>query len=322
MLKYEEFLAESLAAEVKSEPKTAASKEARKLGLTYMGFGRYADRKGKLAYVVHDDKLVPYKSAYDLDDMYYKAKSVPAAKPTSKKSLAANQKPDKATQLKQEYDFHSSVYKNRQKQDNKILNQKNKEAKDLGNELNKFYNPNMFSEDELIALQNYTGSMYGPINRYLYMGHDEDTDPDDIEDIENHVEQLDSAFEETQAPFSYTVYSGLSSRYTPDNIKPGGEYIFRGFVSTSLSYNVAINGFSDIGDNDAPIVLQIEISKGQKSIYLDPLSEYKGESETLLPRGSKIKVISGPHIMDDSLFSQEPEGTRIHLFHCAIIEDQ
>jgi len=329
MLKYEDFLSESLAAEVKSEPKTAASKEAKKLGLKYMGFGRYADKKGRLAYVVHDDRLVPYKSSYDIEDMYRKVKfanlndsSAPTSKkPVAKKNLAANQKPDKVTQLNKEFDFHNKVFMNRQKQDDAILNQKNKDVDQLSKEISKFYKPNMFSNEEIDAIEEYTGEMFGPINRFLYKGHDDDTDPSDIEIIENYIEQLDSAFEDTQAPFAYTTYTGLSDRYRPEKIKVGGEYIFRGFVSTSISFNTAIQGFTESGNNDTPVVLQVEISKGQKSIYVDSLSQYKGEKETLLPRGSKIKVISGPHLMDDSLFVEDPQGIQIHLFHCQLVED-
>ena len=85
MKKYGEYLEESLALQAKAEPKSAAAKEARKMGLSYMGFGRYADRKGKLAYVVHDDRLVPYKSEDDVDSMHYKAYTAQESEPVTKK---------------------------------------------------------------------------------------------------------------------------------------------------------------------------------------------------------------------------------------------
>jgi hypothetical protein len=319
MKKFGEYLEESLAAEIKTEPKTAASKEARKLGLTYMGFGRYADNKGRLAYVVHDDRLVPYKSRDDLDDMYYKVSS--STPFTAKKSLAVNQKPDKASQLKQEFDFHDKVFKNRQKEDNKVLSQKNKEAQALSNELYKFYNPNMFDENEVRALEEYTSEAFEDINRYLYKGHDEGVTGDKDQYLNFLISSLDSAFEDTQAPFAYTVYSGLSARYKPEKIQPGGEYIFRGYLSTSISYGTAIDSFADTDFSDKAVVLQIEISKGQKSIYVDPLSTHQGEGETLLPRGSRIKVISGPHIIDSSIVSNGEGESQIYLFHCQLMED-
>lgn len=322
MLKYEEFLAESLAAEIKSEPKTAASKEARKLGLTYMGFGRYADSKGKLAYIVHDDRLVPYKSRDDVDDMYYKSSSAAPKQTTAKKSLSVNQKPDKNAQLKKDADTYNSILKKREREDSEILRQKDKEAQALSDQLYKFYQPNMFDENEKRAIQEYTSESYQEINSYLYKGHDEGVTADQDQYLNDIISSLDSAFENTEAPFPYSVYSGLSSRYSPEKIKPGNEYIFRGYLSTSLSYGTAIDSFADADMSDKPVVLQIEISKGQKSIYVDPISVHQGEGETLLPRGSKIKVISGPHVIDSSIVSENSSEAQIHLFHCTIVEDQ
>lgn len=321
MLKYEEYLAESLAAEVKTEPKTAASREARKLGLTYMGFGRYADNTGKIAYLVHDDRLVPYKDRGQVNAMNYNAAAAAAKAPTMKKSLSASQKMDKTSQSKQEAEFYNTVLNKRDKEDSNILKQKDKEAQALSNELYKFYSPGMFDENEVNAIQEYTMEAYDEINSYLYKGHDEGVTPEQDQYINNLINALDSAFEETEAPFPYTVYSGLSSRYTADKIKPGSEYIFRGYLSTSISYGTAIDGFTESDWNDNPVVLQIEISRGQKSIYVDPVSEHQGEGETLLPRGSKIKIVSGPHVIHDSIVSENPIGNKINLFHCVIVED-
>jgi hypothetical protein len=131
---------------------------------------------------------------------------------------------------------------------------------------------------------------------------------------------LDSAFEDTQAPFPYTVYTGLSSRYKPEKIVAGSEYIFRGYLSTSLSHSTAIDSFADADFSDKPVVLQIEIAKGQKSIYVDPVSTHQGEGETLLPRGSRVKIISGPHIIDSSVVSENESGSQVHLFHCKLVK--
>lgn len=314
MLKYEEFLAESLAAEVKSEPKTAAAKEARKLGLTYMGFGRYADNKGQIAYLVDNDRLVPYKSQDEIGAMYNKQKSAPKKAPASGKGA------DKNVQQEPDWKFYSDALNKREKEDDRILQEKDKVAEATHKELSKFYKPNMFSEEEFDAIYEYTSEGYGPINRYLYKGHDPEVSPEQDEMIANLIENLDSAFEETQAPFAYTVYSGLSDRYSAEDIEPGSEYIFRGYLSTSLRHDVAISSFA--GGGEMSVVLQIEIAKGQKSIYVDPLSEHEGERETILPRGTKIKVVSGPHIMDYSIMNKNADEMKIALFHCTVIEDQ
>lgn len=327
MKKYGEYLEESLALQAKAEPKSAASKEARKMGLSYMGFGRYADRKGKLAYVVHDDRLVPYKSEEDVDNMHYKAYTAQQSEPlTKKKNISPTAKgqpakPSKAELLKKDADFYNKVNSKRSKEDAKTLKDLYKDANAVDKELFKFYQRNMFDEAELQAIENYTGDGYAEINRYLYKGHDDGVSPEQDEIINRTIETLDSAFEETQTPFPYTVYSGLSSRYKADKFQLGGEYIFRGYVSTSLDFNTAIGGFADVGDSDQPVVLQVELKKGQKAIYVDAVSVNQGERETLLPRGSKIKVISGPHVLDSMLFTDAYGTSTIALFHCTVVED-
>lgn len=327
MKKFGKYLEESLALQAKAEPKSAASKEARKMGLSYMGFGRYADRKGKLAYLVHDDRLVPYKSEDDVDSMHYKAYTAQESEPLTKKKninpTAKGQpaKPSKAELLKKDADFYNKVNSKRSKEDAKTLKDLYKDANAVDKELFKFYQRNMFDEAELQAIENYTGDGYAEINRYLYKGHDDGVSPEQDKIINRTIETLDSAFEETQTPFPYTVYSGLSSRYKADKFQLGGEYIFRGYVSTSLDFNTAIGGFADVGDSDQPVVLQVELKKGQKAIYVDAVSVNQGERETLLPRGSKIKVISGPHVLDSMLFTDAYGTSTIALFHCTVVED-
>ncbi len=308
MKKFGEYLDESLAAEIKSEPKTNASKEARRLGLTYMGFGRYADSKGRIAYTVDNDRLVPYKHEEEIQSMYGKAEGT------------AN--PNKSRELFAQADNHRKILTKRTKEDDKILRKKGQEALALNKELYKFYKPGMYSDEEIQAIEDYTAESFGPVNRFLYKGHDPDTEPEDADAIENMIEALDSAFEETQAPFAYSVYTGLSERYRAEKIKPGGEYIFRGYLSTSIDFNTAIGGFTDSDwGNKKPVVLQIEISKGQKSIYVDPLSSNSGELETMLPRGSRIKIVSGPHQMDYGILNPEADPVMINLFHCVLVED-
>lgn len=327
MKKYGEYLEESLALQAKAEPKSAAAKEARKMGLTYMGFGRYADRKGKLSYLVHDDRLVPYKSEDDVDSMHYKSYTAQQSEPlTKKKNISPTAKgkpanPSKAELLKKDAEFYSNVNSKRSKEDAKILKDLYKDADAVDKELFKFYQPNMFDDTELQAIEEYTANGYAQINRYLYKGHDEGVSTEQDENLNQTIESLDSAFEETKTPFPYTVYSGLSSRYSADKFKLGGEYIFRGYVSTSLDFNTAIGGFADVGASDQPVVLQVELKKGQKAIYLDAVSANSGERETLLPRGSKIKVISGPHVLDSNLFTDAYGTSTIALFHCTVVQD-
>lgn len=305
MKKFDEFLKESLAAEMKSEPKSMAAKQARRMGLTYVGFGRYADNKGRVAYTVDNDRLVPFKGVDHVLKLYDKADMTSDIQ--------------KRNELTQQANTLSKAYDKRFKEDEKIVSQKEKEALKTAKKLASFYRPEMFDEAELAAIQDYTADGFNEINRYLYKGYDEGTDANMADAIGRTIDALDSAFDETQAPFPFTVYSGLSGRYRAEKIIPGQEYIFRGYISTSLSHDVAISSFTD---SEEPVVLQIEVNKGDKAIFVDGLSSIEGELETLLPRGSKIKVISGPHRMPWQVINGVDEDTSsINLFHCTIIQD-
>ena len=295
MLRYDAFISESLADEVKTEPKSNAAKEARKLGLTYMGFGRYADSKGKIAYIVDQDRLIPYKGRDEVQSMYSK---------DADSSIA-----------------YASVLNSREKEDSKIIKQKSKDTQALNKALYKFYKPDIFDDAEINAIQYYTAEGFGLVNRYLYKGHDKGISPELDSMINSTIEALDSAFENTQSPFAYTVYSGLSSRYSAKKLKPGEDYIFRGYISTSIDFTTAIDAFTESDWNDSVVVLQIEVAKGQKSIYVDPISSNAGEGETLLPRGSKIRIVSGPHMIEDQIVSQNSSGSTVQLFHCILVEE-
>jgi hypothetical protein len=314
--KFGEYLEESLAAEVKSEPKTAASIEARKLGLTYMGFGRYANSKGQITYIVHNDRLVPYKTQEDVQGMYQKVHQTPST--VSTKSLEA------------QADKHNKILTKRSAEDEKIANRKMKEAIKTNKILTKAFPASMFDENEMAALQEYTNQGFGPVNRYLYKGLDDDATQEDADYINGVIEGMDSAFSNSQAPMNYTVYTGLSQRYTSDKFVPGKDYIFKGYVSTTLDYNTAIELFTE--QNEDSVILQIEVSKGQNAIHVSGFSNVNAdedeflqteEMETILPRGSKIKIISGPHVIMTDAINKDRYGGEwsVNIFHCQLIED-
>lgn len=323
MKKFGEYLEESLAAEVKTEPKTMAAKQARKMGLNYMGFGRYANSKGQVAYIVDKGRLVPYKTQEDIQGMYQKANEMPPAAPSK------NGKPveDKAKSIVSQADQHNDSMMRMSTKDQKIIDKKMREAIKNDKILRKAFPPDMFDENEMAALQEYTNQAFGEINRYLYKGHDEGQTPEDAARIEQLVTDLDSAFQDSKSPMSYTVYSGLSQRYKADSFIPGKSYVFRGFVSTTLDYNTAIEIFTEQDDN--AVILQIEVSKGQSAIHVSGFSNVNAdedfgddtnEMETLLPRGSKIKVVSGPHVVMTNAINQDRYGGdwSINIFHCIL----
>jgi len=72
-------------------------------------------------------------------------------------------------------------------------------------------------------------------------------------------------------------------------LRAGTVFEDKGFMSTSVGTSAPINFFSGSYQGD-PVVLRIRAKKGKRAVHIDSLSANKGEGETLLPRGSKIRV--------------------------------
>lgn len=314
MKKYAEYISESLTAELTQEPEptSATAIQARKMNLTYAGFGRYEDKTGRIAYVVKNNQLVPFRAKEEVSKL------------TQTANDSLNVKDDKLSDIVQAAEKGNSALKEVDIRAKRYLQKKDKEVNKLAKELANFYQPDIFTPEELKSLADYTEIDYGPINRYLYKGFDDTTTPEEAQNIVDHIENIDSAFDETGAPFDYTVYTGLSQRYDYNKIKTGGDYIFRGYVSTSLDHNVATDLFMFMNETDPSAVgtlLEIDIKTGQKSIYLENITYNDGEFETLLPRGTKIRIDSGPFMVDHSTISGSLYKNQVALFKCSIVDE-
>jgi hypothetical protein len=110
----------------------------------------------------------------------------------------------------------------------------------------------------------------------------------------------------------------------------GQTYVFRGYVSTSLSHKTAIEGFAatqptakgkpkKAATGGAKVILQVDHKKGQKGIYVsrDDSVNRGDEKETILPRGTKLKVVSGPHTIDGEVLDGSDS---VILFQCKVVE--
>ena len=314
MKKFGEYLSESLTAELTQEPEpsSATAIQARKMNLTYVGFGRYEDQTGRLAYIVKNNQLIPFRGKDEVAKIAQTANDSFGVKDEKLSDIA--QAAEKGNSALKEVDVRVKRY----------IQKKEKELNNTAGELANFYKPNVFTPEELDSLNYYTEEGYGPINRYLYKGFDDTTTPEDAQNIVDNIENIDSAFDETGAPFDYTVYTALSQRYDYNKIKPGSDYIFRGYISTSLDHNVATDLFMFMNDTDPNAVgtlLEIDIKTGQKSIYMENISYHTGEFETLLPRGTKLKIVSGPHMVDHSTLSGSLYKNQVALFKCSIVDE-
>ena len=301
MKSFEEYLNESLAAEFKQDSKSKPAQQAKKLGLKYLGFGRYGDKSGKVAYLVHNDNLVPFKGtekAYaDVD------------KSTAKKD----------PQAKQQAQSLLSAHLNVKKQGQKVFQTQTKKADALDNKLKKIYPAEAFTPEEAKTLYDYTDWAYKNVNDYLNMGHAEGTPYSAATQIEKIVADLDQIFLGKELPIELSVYSGLSSRYNPESFVVGETYAFKGFISTSLSPERPVDSFAKAKESNSKVTLQIDLKKGQKALYIDGVSSFPGEQEVLLPRGTLIKVLSGPHELPN-LNDTESKNKSV-LVHCEVVDE-
>lgn len=162
------------------------------------------------------------------------------------------------------------------------------------------------------ALKLYTTSKYQKINNVLE-GLEESTQ--EIIDIIKKIDTVFSMAPETKTPL--TIYRGMkldaivnSRRYKTENVMMNYKGKYEGFVSCSLSYEVADN-FT----KGTCCVLEINIPVGTKLIYLESLTDSSEEYEVLIPRGSVLEIYGfGFHEGARIILSRiEDKGKKVNL---------
>lgn len=160
-----------------------------------------------------------------------------------------------------------------------------KSAKSLNPTLNK-------AQDE--AMQQYKGEDFLEVNNELRMGGSSEmrlnSDPDQYLD-----ELIESSFKGTSLLEPVIVYRGLDWDVFEDFDDLTGDVISDdAFVSTSMIRRIA-ESHSD------GLVMEIRLPKGAQAIYMDKwkVTGFDTESELLLPKGSKFKVISDVNRPDE-----------------------
>jgi hypothetical protein len=276
MKKFGQFVKEELAGAL-VEPQSDASAQAKKLGLTYVGFGRYEDQTGQVSHIVQNDRLIPF------------------AKAVRSKSFK-----DMSTDDFGEY----------------TKNMKN-DVDQIHSQLTDAYSPENYDNAELDAIKDFTASEYYTVNdklaglptgipaEQIQPEYDGDTRPE-------LVAALDSALSKVKAPIDFIGYVGLQDQ---DIFSMSGSKSvrFKGFRSITIDPNVVLQS----GD---PTVLQIKISAGDPGMYVDDYSSVPGEGEYLLPRGSEIKVISGPNKISGSHALSQDANKQIRIYNCVLVK--
>ena len=284
--KFSQFMHEDFNAALQ-EPSSPAAAEAKKLGLQYVGFGRYEDpNTQQITHVVQNDRLVPFNRAI---------------KTNSFKSQSQDD------------------YGNFTKQ---ILPQVQ------GNEgvLIDYYRPEYYQEDELDAIEGFTSTDFMNINQKLYslptgITADQIQPEFDGDDVPQKIASLDSALARLKTPQQFLVYAGIGTEYDITNFVPGTSFTFKGFRSTTLNPNIALNYNSRVNktaNRQQTLLLQIKVKKGSNGMFVDDYSANPGESEFILPRASKIKVLSGPNKLVGTNAYTGSNGLEVLFFDCEL----
>lgn len=284
MKKFRDFLSEDLGGAL-VEPQSNAAKQAKQLGLVYVGFGRYEDQKtGQITHIVQNDRLVPFSKAVKTN-----------------------------TFQQQSGDDYGSYVKAMRP-----------EIEQTSVALTNYYKPEKYENDELDAIQLYTSTGYNDINQRLISlptgiaaKNIQPTSPDDY--VPSTIASLDSALSKSKSPMYFTVYAGIGNSYNPTQFVPGQTMTFKSYRSTSLNPNIILNNVERDGDQSTA-VLQIQIKKDSSGMYVNDFSTNSDESEYLLPRGTSIRIVDGPfRMIGSNQFTQE-SNLQIRYFNCILVK--
>lgn len=265
MKKFNQFVKEDLNGAL-VEPQSAASAEASRLGLVYVGFGRYENpQTQQITHIVVNGKLVPYTKAI------------------------------KTNSFKQTSGADLSTY----------VNDMSADLQPLQDVLLKHYSDIGYTGDELAAVQQYTQGSDFAINNRLWqlpvgIPADQIQPAYDGDTIPQTVASLDNALMKSQTPTDLLTYIALPKDFDITSINQGSNITFKGYRSSTLNPSLAVEGAGaaqELGNFDLrrkTFMLQLKVPKGSSGMYVDDYSANPGESEFLLPRGSTVTISSTP----------------------------
>lgn len=136
-------------------------------------------------------------------------------------------------------------------------------------------------QEERVSLFKYTVSLGGKLNKYL------SNQIPKFKEAEEAINAIDSLISKYKLTEDIITYKGTSEEYYED-AKIGERITIPVYLSTSLSEETA-NHFSD--KNKDPVVLEIRVPKGSNCLYIGDNTGYDFESELLLGRNTKFKVV-------------------------------
>lgn len=290
MKNFSKFLSEDLGGAL-VEPQSVSSQQANKLGLVYVGFGRYQDpNTQQITHIVQNDRLVPFNKAI------------------------------KTNKFKQE---NADDY-------GRYVGNLRPEVEQNHSDLGQYYVPENYDEIELSAIESYTGETYLDINEKLNSLPTgipaNQIQADYVEDeLPSIIAALDSALDKVPAPKDFLTYVNLNENYNPADFSQGQTFRFKGFRSTSIDPGIAMNFSTKTNPatgSKRTVMLQIFVKKGTKGMYVDDYSATPGEAEFLLPRGSSIKLTGGPNKLVGSNKYSNDLNHEVVFFNAELVKNK
>jgi ADP-ribosyltransferase exoenzyme len=247
------------------DPTSDAAKAAKKLNLTYVGFGRYENPKtGQISHIVQNGKLVPFNRA------------------------------TKTNTFKQENSDDIGNY-------SAIMQP---EMEELTKALATHYSADKYDNREIDAISHFANEGYDEINQRLASlpanvpANQLETlsDDDRMADV---IASLDSAAKKSRAPGEFVVYAKLGEGQDMFEFAQGRNFSSKGFLVSSVSLQSVIRSIEPekmAGSRTGrPVIalLQIRVKKNAKGIYMSNFSS-TDEGEFMFPRGAKFTVMADP----------------------------
>jgi SPP1 gp7 family putative phage head morphogenesis protein len=142
------------------------------------------------------------------------------------------------------------------------------------------------SGNEKRVLDYYTDAGSSVFNKSLATG--KEMYPEDIKD----EKVLARILNKSKIGKNVTVYSGSSypDGFAGLNVKAGGEFVIKPYVSASLKKSVA-EEFASFSDN-VRVLMEIRLPAKSKALYLGRNSVLKDDLELIIQKGTKFRVVS------------------------------
>lgn len=110
-------------------------------------------------------------------------------------------------------------------------------------------------------------------------------------DVNGLVKELDVLMNKFNLEDDFTVYKGANRKYF-EHLKPGDIFEPKYFFSTSVDKKVAEEFMGNKRNYNDPLLIEVEVPKNSKAIYVGEDTGWKYNKEIILDRNTKYEVLN------------------------------